>query len=144
MSYQECNEEFQEWVGKHGYSNCQAVIKAWGRKRIDAGRPPRDKTKKVDIDRMYKRQDGLCAECNEVLNMAQRSSWEIDHIDPNAGENFNHIQNKRILCRTCNREKSAQTLQEQSKTTGRTMTEILSDGMDSPPKTTMDIAEVDE
>jgi 5-methylcytosine-specific restriction endonuclease McrA len=120
-----CETEFMVWLAKYGYSRCQHVIKTWNRKRIPDNRPARQKFPWSEYKRMYERQRGICPLCQEVMPMI-RGKIEMDHVNPELmGEEFNARSNRQILCASCNREKSAMTIAQQTKHYGKTVREII-------------------
>jgi hypothetical protein len=52
----------------------------------------------------------------------------MDHVNPNVGIGFNLTSNLQVLHASCNREKSAMSVQDQAKRLGVPFTAILNGG----------------
>ena len=73
-------------------------------------------------------QKGICPRCKNHLDVPAKRN-EVDHISPAIeGSAFNRIENLRLCHSQCNREKSANTVFEESKATGQPVDEILRGG----------------
>jgi hypothetical protein len=129
MSFKECQIEFDEWIKKHGVGNCDAVIRAHNRRRVNPERDPRDKTSPSEKQKMFNTQKGFCPICHFFLYVpATDRRNEVDHIDPNR-QDFNHQTNKQLVHGIpCNRKKSSKDLIQQSKESGKTIQEIIEPG----------------
>ncbi len=62
----------------------------------------------ADIQRIYNRQEGLCAYCHAPLN----GVYHIDHIQPLSRGGSNWPENLACACAYCNQSKGAKTLDE--------------------------------
>lgn len=130
MSLIDCKTEFYEWLKKHGYGNCDLVIREWRRQRVNPERDKRQRFPKSEYQRLFDSQKGFCAcGCSEHL-LVPAIKNEIDHIDPNR-QDFNHRSNLQLLLPEHNRNKSSKSVLQQSKESGRTMQEIIKPGFDS-------------
>jgi 5-methylcytosine-specific restriction endonuclease McrA len=118
--------EFDTWVEKNGEFECKRIMRAHLRRKLEvSGRPPRQKFPWSEYKRMYERQGGICPLCQEVMPLI-RGKIEMDHINPGlVGEEFNARTNRQVVCRGCNREKSALSIPAQAKRYSKPMTEIL-------------------
>ena len=92
----------------------------------------RDKRKPLSpskVRSLYIRQKGVCPACGHPLPDPRfhRTEVHVDEIDPNR-DDFNAMNNRRLLHSGCNLKKGSQSLPEQSKSTGRTVVDILGDG----------------
>ena len=132
-SLKECQQEFDEWVKKHGVGNCDTVIRAHNRKRVSSERDEREKFPPRMYQMLFNRQKGMCSWCEKLLNIPATRGNEIDHIDPNR-KDFNHPTNLQLLHGLpCNREKSSKDLLQQSKETGKTIQELIAPGYSREP-----------
>lgn len=129
MSLKECKSEFDVWIKKHGVGNCDAVIRAHNRQRVNPNRDEREKATPAEKQKMFNTQKGICPVCNRLLFIpASDRRNEVDHIDPNR-EDFNHRTNKQLVHGDpCNRHKSSKDLIQQSKETGKMIQEIIEPG----------------
>jgi 5-methylcytosine-specific restriction endonuclease McrA len=67
----------------------------------------RYQNKRDDLYKMVKNRDGeICQNCNSKENL------ELDHKKPVSRGGGNNLDNLQILCRDCNAEKSAKTMEE--------------------------------
>lgn len=139
-TYKEAQAMFNAFVEAAGRSNAEHIISAWKRKRLqigDAARPERDDISPAERARMYKRQNGVCGICRKPMEYAllkERTPGkrlEVDHINPHlSGEDYTAKRNLQLAHGKCNREKAAQTLNEQSKHYSRTVADILTGAVD--------------
>ena len=125
----ECKTEFYEWLKKHGYGNCDLVIREWRKQRVN---PERDKRKHFPPKKyqiLFDRQKGICAcGCDETLLIPARLN-HIDHIDCNRGD-FNHDTNLALLKPSHNLSKSSKSIAQLSKETGRSFQGIIQPGFE--------------
>ena len=129
VSLKECKIEFNEWVKKHGYGDCDYIIREWRRQRVNPERDAKDKTSPSEKQKMFNAQKGFCPICNEILFIpATDRRNEVDHIDPNR-QDLNHRTNKQLVHGVpCNRKKSSKDLIQQSKESGKTVQELIQPG----------------
>ncbi len=109
---------------EYGYGEFDHEIKSMGRERLQ--NPTREKRQHFTPSmyrKLFDAQLGICPECQEHLDVPA-DKGEIDHKDPNR-QDFNHPSNLQLLHKSCNREKSAMTIQEQSKAGKGTFEKIL-------------------
>ena len=66
--------------------------------------PPPDGDYRRHKSRLYRNQDGKCVLCNGQFNY---ENMEIDHITPRSRGGSDAVENLQLLCRQCNRRKSA-------------------------------------
>lgn len=115
--------QLREEVGTSYYDQ---AIKILNRQRLDSSGMGREKRKPISwavIKRHYNQQRGICRWCYKPMVLL-RSEVEGDHVDPNAVD-FNNDKNIQVLHRSCNRGKSAMSIEEQAKHLGKTYREIL-------------------
>jgi 5-methylcytosine-specific restriction endonuclease McrA len=62
----------------------------------------------ADIERLFVAQSGVCAGCEAPLG----ERFEIDHKTPLSREGSNWPENLQLLCRSCNAQKGAMTMDE--------------------------------
>jgi len=121
-NFDKAREEFRTWRAAWGTSICDAIIREHNRKRLDnSGREKRKHLSPARKKDLYAKQSGRCNACQEPYPIEQ---LEEDHIDPNR-QDFNARKNWQLLCKACNREKSAMSVFEQAKHTGKTILEVL-------------------
>ena len=107
-----------------GYSRWRYLAKQMERERLQIeGRPERIKFPPSMYQKLFDDQKGICPECQSLLDFPAKRN-EIDHKNPNEPR-FNERFNLQLLHKSCNREKSAMTIQEQSKAGKGTFTKIL-------------------
>ncbi len=124
LSIAETEKEARSLRSRSGYGNWDFVVAKLARERIPVDRPKRIKFPPTMYQRLFDDQGGMCPECQEHLDVPAKKN-EIDHINPHE-EKFNERFNLQLLHSSCNREKSAMTVLEQSKSSGETMETILS------------------
>ena len=125
MGLKECIIDMKAVRAKHGYSNYREAFKITDRERLQVeGRPERIHFPPAMYQRLFNDQEGLCPECQSLLEIPAKRN-EIDHRDPNRVDGFNKRSNLQLLHKSCNREKSASSVQSQSKGSGKTFEEIL-------------------
>ncbi len=133
MTTTELLKELDTILAREGYGTYFAAVKIQTKRRlqIDKGsRPARIKFPPAMYQRLFDRQKGICPECQTLLDIPAKKG-EIDHVDPNR-QDFNHPSNLALLHRSCNREKSAMTIQEQSKAGHGTFEKILRTPVEEP------------
>jgi len=107
-----------------GYGNFQQAVKTLNRERLqNTGREKRRRLPPARYQELFDHQDGKCAWCNELLLIPAKRN-DADHINPDR-QDLNHWKNWQLLHPKCNKEKSAMTIQEQAKHTGKTFQEIV-------------------
>ncbi len=124
MTDDQAHKEFLAIRQEIGYSRFEHILKSIQRERLQ--NPAREKRQRFPpsmYQKLFDAQEGFCNECGEFLAVPATKN-EIDHKDPNR-QDFNHPSNLQLLHRSCNREKGASTIQEQSKATGKTMRELV-------------------
>jgi hypothetical protein len=114
---------------EYGYAIFDQAIRELNRERLQidkASREPRQRFKPQVYKRLYHRQRGICPICHlgMILPLTFPGGLEIDHINPNA-EEFNDPKNLQVTHEICNRKKSSKSIEQQSKSSGRTFAEIL-------------------
>ena len=84
-----------------------------GRELLGDGEPetflPPDGDYRSHKSRLYRNQDGKCVLCNGQFNY---ENMEIDHITPRSRGGSDAVENLQLLCRQCNRRKSARSQSE--------------------------------
>jgi 5-methylcytosine-specific restriction endonuclease McrA len=125
MNIENLDECLEALLAHHGYSEFWYKIKRMSRRRLQVqDRPKRIHLSPRKRERLYFKHGGLCHNCQTLID--PKSKWEVDHVNPNLeGDEFNAESNLAPSCSACNREKSAQSVQEFSKSTGRTFEQIL-------------------
>jgi len=118
-----CYDELLDIYDRYGRSEVDYALKRLMRTRLEKGDRERRKplTMKQRIT-MYAHQGGKCARCGENTPPNQ---MEDDHTVPISKGGTNRAENRRLLCRTCNRSKSDADPFTESKRTGQTITEQL-------------------
>ena len=117
-----CEDELRAIREQHGYGEFDRCVKKMMRERLQ--NPGREKRKPIPESikrKLYVKQDGRCAECNERFDY---KNLEGDHRDPNR-QDFNNPKQWQLLCKPCNLEKGAKSVMEQTKFYSRTAKEIL-------------------
>jgi CRISPR/Cas system Type II protein with McrA/HNH and RuvC-like nuclease domain len=129
MSLETCKEKLRALRTEEGYGNFDAAVKALNRERVNVNRDERkDKYPKRYYQILFDRQKGICPYCGKHLFVPATRGNEIDHIDPNRTD-FNHPTNLELLHGVpCNREKSSKDVFQQSKESGKMVSEILKPG----------------
>lgn len=114
---------------KTGYSNWTHVTQKLNRERLNANKEERGARRRyrpAEYKRLYSRQRGICPLCD--AEMARPDHWpgnlEMDHRDPNA-QDWDSESNRQVVHAKCNREKSAKSMHQMSKETGKTVREML-------------------
>ena len=69
-----------------------------------ATRPPTDGDYRKLKSLLYRNQDDKCVLCNGQFDY---EPMEIDHITPRSKDGSDAVENLQLLCRQCNRRKSA-------------------------------------
>lgn len=116
-------EKLDRLIEQYGEMSFKRAVKTINRRRVDKNRPRREQFPWKEYERLYKKQDGLCAICKEPMVLL-RGRTHVDHIDPNATD-FNDLSNRQLTHPGCNLSKSSKSIMQQSKTYGKTMTELL-------------------
>lgn len=112
---------------KIGTARYDSAVRKINRMRLDAPvaqRQKRIKFKWSMYSRLYKKQKGICPICGDAMPLIQ-GMIEIDHKNPNE-EDFNNDSNLQVTHKDCNRSKGADSVSQQSKSSGRTYKHILS------------------
>lgn len=125
----ECLEDLRALRDRYGYSAFDEAVRTLNRERL--ANPTREERKKFPpklYQRLYDCQKGICRFCGTHLDVPAKKN-EIDHIDPNR-QDLNSSSNLQLLHITCNRVKSCRTVYEQSKHTGKSISEILTPVID--------------
>jgi 5-methylcytosine-specific restriction endonuclease McrA len=122
----ECLQELVSLRTKYGTSTFDFVLKKLARQRLESRgiRPERTRFKWSDVRRLYAKQRGICPVCDNPMPLV-RGELEIDHIDPSRVDGFNSDSNRQVAHKYCNRSKGADSIAEQSKSSGKPFTEIL-------------------
>ena len=123
-------EELRAIRTRVGYSKFDDAVRTLNRERLEAPREQKRKAFPWSLyGKLYARQSGICPWCDTpmVLLRSQKHKVEVDHINPNLAD-FNAASNLQLLHMECNRKKSAKSLLEQSKETGKTVGELLGGG----------------
>jgi len=120
-----CLEALKKMRSVYGTSEFDRAVKTLMRERLEnPGREKRQHLSAAKKSRLYIRQDGRCAICNQSFGLRD---MEADHIDPNL-QNFNALNNWQLTCVKCNRSKGAKSVMEQTVAYGKTALEILGTG----------------
>ena len=118
-------DRLRELRSEVGTSEFDRAVKSLMRERVSVTREKRKRFPPSMYQRLYDKQTGDCPWCNERLLVPARKN-AIDHKDPNR-QDFNSVQNLQLLHPNCNSKKSAKSIHEQSKATGRTYEQLLGD-----------------
>ena len=111
-------------LAREGYSVYFAAVKIQLRRRLqNPDREKRAKIKPAQYQRLYNIQQGKCPDCGDQLLIPAKRN-HADHKDPNR-QDLNHFSNFQLLHPKCNLEKSAMTIQEQSKAGHGTFHQII-------------------
>jgi 5-methylcytosine-specific restriction endonuclease McrA len=121
----DCMKALEGILAEAGTSKFWRCVDSLRRRRLEVkDRPARKHYPWGEYRRLYEQQGGLCPLCQEVMPLI-RGKVEMDHVNCNAtGEEFNARSNRQVVCKACNREKSAKTMYEMSKLSGKTMAEM--------------------
>lgn len=120
-------------LAKEGYSTYFAAVKIQLKRRLQidkSKRPDPVHATPAEKVKLYNRQGGWCPwrnpdKDNPHMLTVPISRNEADHINVNIeGDAYNSLKNKQLLCKDCNRQKSAMTIQEQAVHQGKTFEEI--------------------
>ena len=136
MSRETCMASMRELQKKEGYLIFFDCAKALSKERIAHDRPKRDKTSTHEIKIMLHRQGGKCnnplnnPDCEGTLNTI-RKNYAVDHINSHESDPqfYNSINNKQLLCKSCNSKKSDMTMQDMSRQVGKTSTQIIREAL---------------
>lgn len=112
---------------KIGVSRYVAAVKAKNRRRLEVDVTQRQKRvvfKESLVKRLYAKQKGLCAICDEPMVYIRRT-LNVDHKNPNE-KDFNSEFNLQLTHEHCNKEKGGKSLAEQAKFYGKTTVQLLS------------------
>ncbi len=113
---------------EYGYGEFDHAIKTLNRERLQTrDRPEREQFSKSTYSRLYQVQRGMCSICEmPMAKLLKFKGLAIDHRNPNAtGADFNAWENLGLAHEKCNAEKSAKSMLQMSKETGKTMVEML-------------------
>ena len=126
----DCVAILKQFRADWGYDRFDSAIRIINRERLQLGKNPRDgrqRFKAHDYKKLYRKQNGICPLCNLAMVMPAHfpGPLEIDHLNPNR-EDFNDPSNLQLTHESCNRKKGAKSLQQQSKSNGRTFVHIMS------------------
>ena len=120
-SHEQLLDTFKQAIG---ISDFRRLIEGMKNARLQVNdRPERKKFSWAIYRRLYDRQKGICPWCDKDMVLV-RGKIEVDHRDPNAPD-FNAVANLQVLHSHCNRLKSAMSIEQQSKHTGKSFTELL-------------------
>jgi len=122
----DCLQDLRALRQQYGTSNFDHALRTLKRERLENyTREVRQKFPPKMYQRLYDLQGGICAwpPCRQHLNVPAKKN-HIDHVDPNRTD-LNHPSNLQLLHPACNQIKSCRTLYEQSKLTGKPVSEIL-------------------
>lgn len=103
--HREANKErlsaaYKEWAKEN-----RPILRVHERNRRDRKRGAEGKHTMADIQTIFARQKGRCA--NPACGVSIRSSYHIDHILPIALGGSNWPRNIQLLCQPCNQSKHA-------------------------------------
>jgi len=120
----DCLQDLRALRTQYGTSNFDHALRTLKRERLENyKREPRQKFPPKMYQRLFDLQKGVCKFCGNHLDVPAKRN-ELDHIDP-ARQDFNAPSNLQLLHPACNRVKSCRMLYEQSKLTGKPVSEIL-------------------
>lgn len=110
-----------------GWGNWDHLSKRMNRQRVHPGREKRKQPSKSVKQRLYDRQEGMCAWCpgkelQRLIIPANRN--EADHFNPHR-QDFNAQDNWVLLLPECNRIKGSTPLIELARRTGITLPELI-------------------
>ena len=116
MSLIDCKNEFNEWLKKHGYGNCELIIREWRRQRVNPERGEKKNYTWAQIKSAYKKQRGICPICLKEMAL-DRNKLHGDHWDCNLteAEGLNSEKNCMATHKLCNLKKSTISPSELSK-----------------------------
>jgi len=124
----DCLQERRRIREKYGTSVDDECTRILHRERLAADRDKRKRFKwPNDYKRLYERQKGVCPRCNQPMVFIQ-GEIHIDHFDAGR-EDFNADTNLRVLHRTCNESKGANSIIDEAKRKGITVKELLEQQM---------------
>lgn len=130
MGYNTIFEQLLEWEKAHGYDAVAHVCKGFlNKKRYATETPTKRKSMPKGVkEKMYVKQEGNCRRCGHHFSIKELTD---DHIIPvEHGGNPDDMRNRQLLCAECNSKKGSNTPLEESKATGTTVYEQLSEGDD--------------
>ena len=121
----DCLNALKVLRGRYGTYEFDRALKALYRERLEVeNRPKRIRLSPRRRERLYFRHGGICHECGTLID--PKSNWEVDHVNVNlASDEYNDERNLAPTCAACNRKKSAKSIPELAKSSGRTMKEIV-------------------
>ena len=109
----------------YGYSNWDGVITKLNRERLQTPRAgQRIRYPWSEYRKLYQLQNGICPICDNPMVLLKNGDLQMDHIDPTAAD-FESRSNRRVTHKRCNQEKGPNSIEEESKRTGKPFTEIL-------------------
>lgn len=114
---------------QEGFSKFDRIAKKILRQKLQVNpdeRHKRIKFKHSDYESLYRKQNGICPECDKsmVLIKGKYQDLDIDHINPNEPD-FNARWNLRLTHASCNRAKGGKSIAQQAKESSKTMKDIL-------------------
>lgn len=118
-----CYEDLKAVFDRYPRSQFRAAVKRLGRERLVPGERERRKplTKSQRL-RLYAEQSGRCARCRESFMMMALTD---DHHVPIVKGGTNALSNRRLVCKSCNSQKSDADPFRESKRTGQPITQQL-------------------
>jgi 5-methylcytosine-specific restriction endonuclease McrA len=125
----QCRAALKALREQFGYGIFDAAIRELNRERLQIGRDarePRVRFKAKTYKILYHKQRGICRICNLAMVLPSHfpGSLEIDHINPNS-EDFNDGRNLQLTHQSCNRKKGGKSVEQQSKSNGKTFADIV-------------------
>jgi 5-methylcytosine-specific restriction endonuclease McrA len=112
--------ELRAQFGEYAFERALYLLK---RRHYLSSRPPmRRKLKADEKKQLYIAQDGKCARCGKARSIQAMTD---DHFNVEAGEAYNDISNRRLVCRRCNSAKGARSLYEEAKAINKTLVQLL-------------------
>lgn len=116
-----CLDDLHALRTKYGTSIFDHSLKQLMRERLENyGREKRKKLPPRQKEKLYAKQSGKCAICEQPFAI---NDLEADHIDPNK-QSFNK-DNWQLACVKCNRSKGSASVMAQTKMYGKTAEEII-------------------
>ena len=123
MNFSECYKYQEEGEKKFGRIEWLRTFQKRNREKLERGGADRPKRKPLSPSKknaLYAKQQGKCASCGESYPLSQMTD---DHWNVNATD-YNNIKNRRLVCRSCNSTKNANSVMEEAKRLNRTAQDL--------------------
>jgi hypothetical protein len=120
----ELRQALEALRAKHGYGDFYLETRAMNKERIANARPKREKFPRATYQKLFDRQGGICACCDEQLLVPAKRN-HVDHFDCQEAVTFNAFTNLRLLLPSHNLAKSSKSIEQLSKERGETTLDMI-------------------